>query len=119
MVTMPRRGSLIWVSIAAETICRMRTASLRARAGSAITDLLLRGWNGPLAGARREPASGGARGGPSSIAGAEQLPVRRQQGHLRPLGQQPLARVEDVGDLTGVPRHGGDPDLHAAVQVEV
>src|SRR4051812_22736960 len=36
MVTMPSRGSLIWDSIAAETICRMRTASLRARAGSAI-----------------------------------------------------------------------------------
>ena len=43
----------------------------------------------------------------------------RQQRHLRSLGQQPLAGVEDVGDLSGVARDGGHADLHAAVQVEV
>src|SRR3712207_9323541 len=102
---MPSRGSLICVSIAAETIWRMRTASLRARAGSATADLRGLGASGtpvdtggPLAGAHPEPARGGGRGGPSSIGVAEQLPVRREQRHLGPLGQQPLAGVEDVGE---------------------
>ena len=45
--------------------------------------------------------------------------MRRQQRHLRPLGQQPLAGVEDVGDLPHVPRDRGDADLAAAVQVGV
>src|SRR3954451_7803232 len=36
MVTMPRRGSLIWVSIMLATICLIRPASLRARGPSAI-----------------------------------------------------------------------------------
>src|SRR3712207_325774 len=125
MVTIPRRGSLICISIVAETIWRMRTASLRARAGSAIADLLRVGTSvrtsvgGPLAGARRERASGGGRGGPLSILVAEELAVRREQRHLRAFGQQPLAGVEDVGHLLGVPRDGGDTDLRTAVQVLV
>ena len=49
----------------------------------------------------------------------EQLSVRRQQRHLRSLGQQPLAGVEDVGHLPGVPGDGGDADLHRRAQVGV
>src|SRR5215218_10042602 len=98
----------------------MRTANLRARAGSAMGTSEVRGWSGALVGARGERASRGGRGVLSRlVAVAEQLPVCRQQRHLRPVGQQPLAGVEDVGDLTGVPRDGGDPDLHTPVQVEV
>jgi hypothetical protein len=55
--------------------------------------------------------------GAFSIGVAEQLPMCRQQRHLRPLGQQPLAGVEDVGHLTGIPGDGGDTDLRSAVQV--
>src|SRR3712207_1911913 len=95
-VTMPRRGSLIWVSIAADTICRMRTASLRARAGSAITDLLFVGWP-PRTGPSRARERRGARW--SLIGVGEELTMRRQQRHLRPLGQQPLAGIQDVGHL--------------------
>src|SRR5215218_7030543 len=104
MVTMPSRGSLICISIAAETICRMRTASLRARAGSAI---------GPPG----SVASGSDAG--DSICVAEQLPVGRQKRHLGPVGQQQLARVEHVGDRTGVAGDAGDTDLCPAVQVGV
>src|SRR3712207_4712822 len=116
---MPSRGSLICVSIAAETLWRMRTASLRARAGSAIgppgagrpgqgQDAVVRdaGWPlpratavGPLAGTRGELASRRGEGVLLLIGVAEQLPVRREQRHLRPLGQQPLAGVKDVGHL--------------------
>src|ERR671912_3073624 len=96
----------------------MRTASLRARAGSAISDLQVRGWSGPLAGARREPASGGGEG-VLLVVVADELTMRREQRHLRPFGKQPLARVEDVGHLAGVPGDGGDADLRAAVQVLV
>src|SRR3954463_10460270 len=110
---MPSRGSLIWDSTAADTIWRMRTASFRARAGSAIgTSSKVEGAapsQGPAAGSVPGPTlslrrvgrtgyfHGGGRGGPSSIHVAEQLPVRREQRHLRSFGQQPLARIEDVG----------------------
>src|SRR4051794_27610776 len=124
MVTIPRRGSLICISIVAETIWRMRTASRRARAGSAIgpprngQETSWVGVEGPVAGPPRGLARGGGGTG-SSIGVAEQLPVGRQQRPLGPLGQQPLAGVEDVGHLGGLTRHGGDPDLRTAVQVGV
>src|SRR3954454_13603881 len=94
-VTMPRRGSLICISMAAETICRMRTASLRARAGSAMDPPR----DGARRGARTDRGTAGAApvGVRLAVLVGEQLPVRRQQRHLRPVSQQPLARVEDVG----------------------
>src|SRR5687767_3366155 len=122
---MPSRGSLICISIVAETIWRMRTASLRARAGSAIADLLNQGVvgdagadiGGPLQGPAASVRVVGGRG--SLIGVAEELTMRREQRHLRPPGQQPLAGIEDVGDLPGVPGDGGDPDPRTSVQVLV
>src|SRR6476469_1875699 len=104
---MPSRGSLIWGSMAVETICRMRTASLRARAGSAIGSssvqpgTFLGGAGRPC---RRGPSRACERwGATGSLVGvADELPVGRQQRHLRSLGEQPLAGVEDVGHLTGL-----------------
>src|SRR3712207_9526690 len=95
---MPSRGSLICVSIAAETIWRMRTASLRARAGSAIgppgdgrpgqgQDAVVRdaGWPLPratavglLAGTRGELGSRRGEGVPLLIGAVEQMPARPQ-----------------------------------------
>src|SRR5690348_14890320 len=98
MVTMPSRGSLICISIAAETICRIRTASLRARAGSAMRTSWIRA-SGDAGGCSWAPAS--------EVVVGDELPVRRQQRHLRPFGQQPLAGVEDVGHLTHLPGDGG------------
>src|SRR5690348_2944386 len=94
MVTMPSRGSLICISIAVATICLMRPANRRARAASAISVL------------------------PSlQIVVIKDPPAGGQQVDVRPLRQQPFARVEDLARVPVVAGHEGHRDLGAAVEV--
>src|SRR4051794_33353506 len=121
-VTKPSRGSLTRFSSASATISWIRSASLRARAVSAIAVVLFlgatRGSDGAVVlrtGQRRHRF-------PSGVSLVLVVPdpwTGGQQFHLRTTGDQPLAGVEH---LPAVRRVGGDqrhPEFGPAVQVEV
>src|SRR3954447_19364573 len=122
MVTNPSRGSLTRRSRVSATISRMRSASLRARALSAMTSSSVSGEPVRPAPVVGNPAdAAGVQGfGLLSLVGVVPDPLPgRQEVDLGAAGDQLFAGVEH---LTTVPGVGGDythADLGAAVQVEV
>src|SRR3954468_18866490 len=116
MVTNPSRGSLTRRSRVSATISRMRSASLRARALSAMTSSSVSGEPVQPAPSRGNPAVGAGWKAFGLLSLVRVVPdplPDRQEVDLGAGGDEPFAGVEHLATVPGVGGHHTYPDLGA------